>query len=511
VTIESVAVAAAGSYSTYPTATTTGGATLSVTAAKVVSVTVATAGTGYTTGPISLTFSGAGAGGAAATADLKVVSVSVTAPGSYTTFPTATITGNATLGAVTATVVGVTVTAPGSSSTYPSVTFSGSGGATATVTSAFVTSVAVSAPGTGYTAVPTVSFSGSPTTAATAAASMGVSTVSVTAPGSYTTFPSASITSVFGGSGTTLTLKAEVVGVAAPSTPGSGYTTAPTVTFSTAGGSGAAASSTINVSAINVTYGGGGYTAPTVTITDTGSGSGATATANVNAGTVMTPGVNTAAVCTAATPTTCYQIDTGTVPEPASPISEIYNSADYLFYSFGNSLGGDVYSQPITSGAISTSPALYPVPTPGPGTSGIVVDNVSSASQASSIYFGTLGQAVLSTAPVTENVKSATNPDCFGFPSCAVTATVTMTANTVFQVGQSVTVTGVVCGSSACSPTFDGTFTILSVSGAEITYSLTACTIFCSSQTATTNEGTAEATENTTAYEAIKLTQSMLE
>jgi hypothetical protein len=49
------------------------------------------------------------------------------------------------------------------------------------------------------------------------------------------------------------------------------------------------------------------------------------------------------------------------------------------------------------------------------------------------------------------------------------------------------------------------------VSGAEITYSLTACTIFCSSQTATTNEGTAEATENTTAYEAIMLTQSLLE
>jgi hypothetical protein len=518
VTIESVAVATAGSYSTYPTAVSAPtGATLSVTAAKVVGVTVATAGTGYTSGPISLTFGTSGGSGAAATADLKVVSVSVTSPGSYTTFPTATITGNATLGAVTATVVGVTVTAPGSSSTYPTVTFSGSGGATATVTSVFVTSVAVSAPGTGYTAVPTVSFSGSPTTAATAAASMGVSTVSVTAPGSYTTFPSASITSVFGGSGTTLTLKAEVVGVAAPSTPGSGYTAAPTVTFSTAGGSGAAASSTINVSAINVTYGGGGYTAPTVTITDTGTGSGATATANVNAGTVMTPGVNSAAVCTAATPTTCYQIDNSTPPEPASPLSEIYNPSitppgDLLFYTFGTSSLGVVYSQPVTSGAISTAPASYSVSGPGPGTGGIIVDNVSSASQASSIYFGTLGTYTFGTEPVVDNVTSASSSGS-DFNSTN-TATVTLAENpTGFQVNQTVTVVGVSCSPSGefyCSnESFNGSYTILTISGATITYDIATCALFCFNVTG--SGGTATATENVTDYAAIKLTQSALQ
>jgi hypothetical protein len=334
-----------------------------------------------------------------------------------------------------------------------------------------------------------------------------VSTITLSAPGSYTTFPTASITSVYGGSGTTLTVKADVVGVAAPSTPGSGYTTAPAVTFSGGGGSGATGTSTINVTAVAISWGGGGYTAPTITFSAGATGTAA-ATANVNAGTVMTAGVNPTNCAT--TFTYCYQIDTATPPEPASPINEIYNSADYLFYSFGNSVSGAVYSQPVTNGVISTSPALYSVPAPGPGTSGIVVDNVSSASQASSIYFGTLGQAIVSSGPVTENVKSATSSGCFNISGdCTNVATVTMTATTVFQVGQTVTIAGVVCGS--CSQTFDGNFTILTVSGATITYDTADCVILCFGETATANEGTAEATENTTAYEAIKLTQSGLD
>jgi hypothetical protein len=219
---------------------------------------------------------------------------------------------------------------------------------------------------------------------------------------------------------------------------------------------------------------------------------------------------------TAGTSPTNYLIDNSSGTEPASPVSEIYNPsitppADLLFYSFGTSTLGVVYSQPVTNGVISVSPASYGVSGPGPGTGGIVVDNVSSANQASSIYFGTLGQAVLSSGPVTENVKSATYPGCFALGDCTNVATVTMTATTVFQVGQTVTIAGVLCGSSACSPTFDGTFTILSVSGAAITYDTAECLIYCAGVTATANEGTAEATENTTAYEAIKLTQSALQ
>jgi hypothetical protein len=228
----------------------------------------------------------------------------------------------------------------------------------------------------------------------------------------------------------------------------------------------------------------------------------------------MTPGVNSAAVCTAATPTTCYQIDNSSPPEPASPLSEIYNPsitppADLLFYSFGTSSIGVVYSQPVTSGAISTAPASYNVSGPGPGTGGIVVDNVSSQSQASSIYFGTLGTYVFGTTPVTENVASATSSGSF-FGSTD-TATVTMTATTAFQVGQTVTVSGVLCSGSACAETFDGTFTILTVSGAKITYDIATCPILCGGETATADEGTATATENVTDYAAIKLTQSLLE
>jgi hypothetical protein len=335
---------------------------------------------------------------------------------------------------------------------------------------------------------------------------MGVSTIAVSAAGSYTTFPSASITSVNGGSGTTLTVTAQVAAVGAPSTPGSGYTTAPGVTFSASGGSGAAASSTLNVSAIKVTYGGGGYTAPTVTITDTGSGSGATATANVNAGTVMTAG----------TSPTNYLIDNSSGAEPASPVSEIYNPsinppADLLFYSFGTSTVGVVYSQPVTNGVISVSPAGYAVSGPGPGTGGIVVDNVSSANQASSIYFGTLGLVVTGSAPEVENVASAKSSISILGSTNTATITLLSTPAIPFQVGQTVTVAGVVCSGSPCAETFDGTFTILTVSGATFTYDIATCPFFCDAETADADKGTATATENTTAYEAIKLTQSALQ
>jgi len=80
--------------------------------------------------------------------------------------------------------------------------------------------------------------------------------------------------------------------------PGSGYVTAPTVTFIGGGGSGAAATATLNgVSAITVTVAGTGYTsAPTVKITG-GGGTGATAVASITGGgvsaiAVVNPGSN---------------------------------------------------------------------------------------------------------------------------------------------------------------------------------------------------------------------------
>jgi hypothetical protein len=79
-------------------------------------------------------------------------------------------------------------------------------------------------------------------------------------------------------------------------TPGSGYTTAPTVTFSGGGGSGASATATLSVSGVTITNGGSGYTtAPTVTFSAPASGTTATGTATITNGvvtgvTILNPG-----------------------------------------------------------------------------------------------------------------------------------------------------------------------------------------------------------------------------
>jgi hypothetical protein len=84
------------------------------------------------------------------------------------------------------------------------------------------------------------------------------------------------------------------VGAVAVTTGGSGYTSAPTVSFSGGGGSGATATATIAsgaVTAITVTASGSGYTsAPTVAFSG-GGGTGAAATATVAAATVLIAGV----------------------------------------------------------------------------------------------------------------------------------------------------------------------------------------------------------------------------
>ncbi len=86
-----------------------------------------------------------------------------------------------------------------------------------------------------------------------------------------------------------------------------------------------------------------------------------------------------------------------------SPMTEIYNgSTDYIFVGEGCVAGGvgctdalgDLYGfKPTdpTNGSAPTATALttYATPTAAGGTSGIVVDNVSGAAQASSIYFTT--------------------------------------------------------------------------------------------------------------------------
>lgn len=167
-------------------------------------------------------------------------------------------------------VSGVTVTAGGSGySSAPTVSFSGGGGsgamATATVSGGAVVSVAVTAGGTGYTSAPSVSFGG-PGTGASATATVGAypwTQQSPTESGGWT---------ATGGVVTGVTVTAG----------GSGYTSAPSVTFTGGGGTGAAATATVSVGAVisvTATAGGSGYTsAPMVGFGGPGTGAAATAT-----------------------------------------------------------------------------------------------------------------------------------------------------------------------------------------------------------------------------------------
>ena len=146
-----------------------------------------------------------------------------------------------------------------------------------------VSSVTVTAGGSGYTSNPTVVFSGGGGSGAAATAVRGtVTSITVTAAGSgYTSNPTVTI-SGGGGSGATATATRTgntVTGITVTAA-GSGYTSNPTVTISGGAGSGATATSVRGtVTSITVSNEGSGYSsAPTVTFTG-GAGSGATATA----------------------------------------------------------------------------------------------------------------------------------------------------------------------------------------------------------------------------------------
>jgi hypothetical protein len=384
--------------------------------------------------------------GAAATSTLTIQAVNVTNGGSgYSSAPSVSISGGGTGATATSTinVTTYTVTAAGTNYTSaPSVTITdstGSGsGATATATMK-VSNLTVGSGGSGYTSAPSISFTGGGGTGATATGTLNITAVNVT-------------------------------------TPGSGYTSPPTVSFS-GGGSGATATSTINVSAIAVTYGGGGYSSPpTVTISDTGSGTGAAATATLNPGWMMSAG----------TPTTTASVSP-TAQMQASPITEIFTNAntDLLFYGYGSVVNqvGELAAQDVTNGSISGIPPVPEPPALG-GTSAIVVDNVSTQSQASNIYFSTLAsvqdQLTISTA-----TRSGT------------TATITTASDHDFSVGESVTISGSV------SP-FNGTYSVVSVPNS------TTFTITVSNSGSTSSSGGTVRSAGAY-YHAIKLTQTGLQ
>ena len=139
--------------------------------------------------------------------------------------------------------------------------FSGGSNANASVSigSSYVRQIFLNDDGSGYTSTPTVTFS-SPPTGFTTATAVAITTTRN------------SITSV-----------KEILLTNA----GSGYTVAPTISITGGGGSGAAATCSINTTSngivsVNITGGGSGYAvAPTVTIAGPGAGTTATATSVV--------------------------------------------------------------------------------------------------------------------------------------------------------------------------------------------------------------------------------------
>jgi hypothetical protein len=155
-----------------------------------------------------------------------------------------------------------------------------------------VASIAIRNPGSGYTTAPTVTLSAPLASGvnATAVATISnvVGAIAVAAGGSGYVFGDTVVISGGGGSGAT----ARVTGVSATGAItattmtnfGSGYTSAPTVSFTSSAGTGAIATANVitgAVSAVTVTNPGDWYTsAPTVTFTG-GGGSGAVAAAQL--------------------------------------------------------------------------------------------------------------------------------------------------------------------------------------------------------------------------------------
>ena len=271
---------------------------------KVAKLTLTSGGTGYTSAP-SVSFSGGGGSGATATAEFSgfVNTIVLNNAGSgYTSAPTVTITGGGGSGAsakidFAGGVGSVTMTTKGTGyRTPPTVTFSGGGGTGATGTaniSGFIDAAAtITYGGFGYLVPPTVTVTGGGGSGATVVAALdgtdSVQRLIVTNPGSgYTSTPTLVFTSAVGDPGTgavgSVQLNAEVTGVTITS-GGTGYTSAPSIVFSGGGGKFAAGNANLSAGLATITLvnKGAGYTGiPTVTITG-GGGSGATATATIS-------------------------------------------------------------------------------------------------------------------------------------------------------------------------------------------------------------------------------------
>ncbi len=315
--VNAITVLTAGSgYTTAPGVTFSSGSAAAASTLTILTLSLTAGGSGYTSAP-AVSFTGGGTG-ATATDTLWVTSLVIMSPGSgYTSAPTVVFTGGGGSGAAaTATIsaLGIQLTNGGSGYTSaPLVTIAdtppGTGSGATAVATINVTSITLTNPGSGYTSIPGVAVADTPPgagTGATAVANMAAGTP-INLPGLGTTVtnlfttqqgriivPEPQFPAGNGGSAQATYSRIEdtsftgwyngQVGGVTLVNGGTGYSSAPTASFSGGGGSGAALAVTFvgaSVNSLTLTNGGSGYTsAPVVSITG-GGGTGATASATI--------------------------------------------------------------------------------------------------------------------------------------------------------------------------------------------------------------------------------------
>lgn len=444
---------------------------------KITSVTIGGGGSGYVQGD-TLTFTGGGGAGAKAIVSSvsggAITGIEITDPGyNYTSAPT--VGGGSGSSATLTAVVGKLANGPGTNrwlfgytvasaetATAAQIVFPagvtgvfdasddalGASAAATAVVSTGVTSVTVTAGGSGYTSAPDVVFTGgTPTVAATAVANLdkGLGAVTVTAGGSnYTTAPTVTITPNPGSSASATAVLATSGGIKSVTVGGSGtgYTNGDALIFTpTSGGSGAAGTINVsggNITSVTMTAAGSGYiTAPTVTTTTPG-GSGNTLTAVIgkavasvttsvagsgftSAPTIgFTGGGGSGATATAAT-TTLTDVLSVTITNPGSG----YGGTPTV--SFQNGGGTSATATATTSGVISAvnvtngGSNYWSVPTVGFSTGSAAATAVVSHGVVTGVTITNPGSSYVSapTVTFTQPSTSVTNPTFNGTPSAA--------------------------------------------------------------------------------------------
>jgi hypothetical protein len=168
-----------------------------------------------------------------------------------------------------------------------------------------------------------------------------VESVTLTTPGSgYTTAPTVALT---GGGGTGATATATLVGAGLSgitvASAGSGYSTAPTVTITGGGGTGATATATVSGGAITgftVTAAGSGYTSPPTVGLSGGGGTGGAGTAAVTASAVASVTVTNPGSGYTSAPTVAFSGGGGTAAAGTAVLSAASQTAGIQGTVFNN-------------------------------------------------------------------------------------------------------------------------------------------------------------------------------